>query len=89
MSSTTTRGKTEPNRAAIYARVSDKSQDTEDKTTISEQMGEMEAYRGGDVMKAQTLLAVTGVRLSFQKPAEVLYKSRTRAYSTKPILLVT
>ena len=32
------------NRAAIYARVSDKSQDGEDKTSISEQMGEMEAY---------------------------------------------
>ena len=27
----------EGNRAAIYARVSDKSQDTEDKTSISEQ----------------------------------------------------
>ena len=32
------------NRAAIYARVSDKSQDGEDKTSISEQIGEMEAY---------------------------------------------
>ena len=32
------------NRAAIYARVSDKSQDGEDKTSISEQVGEMEAY---------------------------------------------
>ena len=31
-------------RAAIYARVSDKSQDTEDKTSISEQTSEMEAY---------------------------------------------
>ena len=31
-------------RAAIYARVSDKSQDTEDKTSISEQIGDMEAY---------------------------------------------
>ena len=40
----TTNRRTEPNRAAIYARVSDKSQDTEDKTSISEQMGEMEAY---------------------------------------------
>ena len=40
----TINGKNEPNRAAIYARVSDKSQDTEDKTSISEQMGEMEAY---------------------------------------------
>ena len=39
-----TNRETEPNRAAIYARVSDKSQDTEDKTSISEQMGEMEAY---------------------------------------------
>ena len=40
----TTRNKTEANRAAIYARVSDKSQDGEDKTSISEQTGEMEAY---------------------------------------------
>ena len=32
------------NRAAIYSRVSDKSQDGEDKTSISEQIGEMEAY---------------------------------------------
>ena len=31
-------------RAAIYARVSDKSQDGEDKTSISKQIGEMEAY---------------------------------------------
>ena len=31
-------------RAAIYARVSDKSQDGDDKTSISEQVGEMEAY---------------------------------------------
>ena len=31
-------------RAAIYARVSDKSQDTEDKTSISEQIGDMEAH---------------------------------------------
>ena len=40
----TTNGKAEPNRAAIYARVSDKSQDGEDKTSITEQIGEMEAY---------------------------------------------
>ncbi len=40
----TTKRKTEGNRAAIYARVSDKSQDGEDKTSISEQIGEMEAY---------------------------------------------
>ena len=32
------------NRAAIYARVSDRSQDGEDKTSISEQISEMEAY---------------------------------------------
>ena len=31
-------------RAAIYARVSDKSQDTEDKTSISEQISEMEGH---------------------------------------------
>ena len=36
--------KTEANRAAIYARVSDKSQDGEDKTSIAEQTGDMEAY---------------------------------------------
>ena len=36
--------KTEGKRAAIYARVSDKSQDTEDKTSISEQISEMETY---------------------------------------------
>ena len=40
----TTNRKTEANRAAIYARVSDKSQDTEDKTSISEQTADMEAY---------------------------------------------
>ena len=39
-----TKRKMEANRAAIYARVSDKSQDGEDKTSISEQIGEMEAY---------------------------------------------
>ena len=43
----TTFKNTEPNRAAIYARVSDKSQDGEDKTSISEQTGEMEAYCEG------------------------------------------
>ena len=36
--------KTEASRAAIYARVSDKSQDTEDKTSISEQISDMEAH---------------------------------------------
>ena len=39
-----TDSKTEKKRAAIYARVSDKSQDTEDKTSISEQISDMEAY---------------------------------------------
>ena len=36
--------KTDMNRAAIYARVSDKSQAEEDKTSISEQISDMEAY---------------------------------------------
>ena len=36
--------KAEGNRAAIYARVSDKSQDTEEKTSISEQIADMEAH---------------------------------------------
>ena len=40
----TTKRKTEASRAAIYARVSDKSQDGEDKTSIAEQTGDMEAY---------------------------------------------
>ena len=40
----TTSRKTEMNRAAIYARVSDKSQAEEDKTSIVEQTGDMEAY---------------------------------------------
>ncbi len=40
----TTKRKAEANRAAIYARVSDKSQDGEDKTSIAEQTGDMEAY---------------------------------------------
>ena len=45
--------KTEGKRAAIYARVSDKSQDTEDKTSISEQISDMEAHcqrRGLDIV---------------------------------------
>ena len=41
---TRTDKETTSKRAAIYARVSDKSQDTEDKTSISEQIGDMEAY---------------------------------------------
>ena len=36
--------KTEAKRAAIYARVSDKSQDAEDKPSISEQISDMEAH---------------------------------------------
>ena len=43
----TTQGKAQVNRAAIYARVSDKSQDGEDKTSIAEQIGDMEAYCQG------------------------------------------
>ena len=40
----TAKGKAAGNRAATYARVSDKSQDGEDKTSIAEQIGDMEAY---------------------------------------------
>ena len=40
----TAKGKSAGNRAATYARVSDKSQDGEDKTSIAEQIGDMEAY---------------------------------------------
>ena len=41
---TRTDRKTATKRAAIYARVSDKSQDTEDKTSISEQISDMETH---------------------------------------------
>ncbi len=44
MAMRTTDRETEANRAAIYSRVSDKSQDTEEKVSISEQTAEMEAY---------------------------------------------
>ena len=43
MTRTTDRNKA-TKRAAIYARVSDKSQDTEEKTSISEQISDMEAH---------------------------------------------
>ena len=36
--------KIEANRAAIYARVSDKSQAEEDKTSLSEQINDMEVH---------------------------------------------
>ena len=39
-----TNKKTEIKWAAIYARVSDKSQAEDDKTSISEQISDMEAY---------------------------------------------
>ena len=38
------RRKAKENRAAIYARVSDQSQDAEDKTSITEQTSDMEAH---------------------------------------------
>ena len=41
---TMTDGRTGTKRAAIYTRVSDKSQDTEDKTSISEQISDMETH---------------------------------------------
>ena len=44
MAMRTTDRTTGTKRAAIYARVSDKSQDTEDKTSISEQISDMEAH---------------------------------------------
>ena len=40
----TPRQQSEGRRAAIYARVSDKSQAEDDKTSIAEQLGDMEAY---------------------------------------------
>ena len=43
-SAQTTKTKVEANRAAAYARVSDRSQDGEDKTSIAEQIGEMAVY---------------------------------------------
>ena len=44
MARTRARERVTGKRAAIYARVSDKSQAEDDKTSISEQTGEMEAY---------------------------------------------
>ena len=44
MATRTTDRQTGTKRAAIYARVSDKSQDTEDKTSISEQISDMKAH---------------------------------------------
>ena len=38
------RRKAKDGRAAIYARVADQSQDAEDKTSISEQIRDMEAH---------------------------------------------
>ena len=50
MARTRTQRQEHGKRAAIYARVSDKSQDTEDKTSLSEQTTEMEAYCEGKGM---------------------------------------
>ena len=50
MARTRTQRQANGQRAAIYARVSDKSQDTEDKTSLSEQTIEMEAYCEGKGM---------------------------------------
>ncbi len=44
MASSTSQQQANGQRAAIYARVSSQGQDTEDKTSISEQISEMEAY---------------------------------------------
>ena len=44
MARSTSQQRSNGQRAAIYARVSDKSQDTEDKTSISEQISDMEAH---------------------------------------------
>ena len=44
MARTMARERVNGKRAAIYARVSDKSQAEDDKTSISEQLGEMQAY---------------------------------------------
>ena len=44
MSRTDTNSQPKDRRAAIYARVSDKSQAEEDKTSLGEQLGDMEAY---------------------------------------------
>ena len=44
MARSTSQQQSNGQRAAIYARVSDKSQDTEDKTSISEQISDMEAH---------------------------------------------
>ncbi len=55
-------------RAAIYARVSDKSQDTEDKTSISEQIGDMEAYCEGKGMTITARYQEVGRGWSKKRP---------------------
>ena len=64
----TTRGTAEANRAAIYARVSDKSQDGEDKTSISEQIGDMEAYCERKGLTSLCPLPDSGQRLVKETP---------------------
>ena len=67
-----TDSKTESKRAAIYARVSDKSQAEEDKTSISEQTSEMEAYCGRKEMTVVARYQEIGRGWSKKRPRDVL-----------------
>ena len=55
-------------RAAIYARVSDKSQDGEDKTSISEQTSDMEAHCEGKGMTVTARYQEVGRGWSKKRP---------------------
>ena len=69
-------------RAAIYARVSDKSQDGEDKTSISEQTSEMEAYCEG---KGLTITApLPGGRQGLVKEASRVPEDGDTTSETSP-----
>ena len=68
MSRTRTQRQANGQRAAIYARVSDKSQDTEDKTSLSEQTTEMEAYCEGKGMTITARYQEVGKGWSKKRP---------------------
>ena len=75
---------TEPKRAAIYARVSDKSQPEEDKTSISEQISDMEAYCEDKGMTVAARYQEVGRGWSKKRPEfqRMLADARTGRFDT-------
>ena len=76
--------KPESKRAAIYARVSDKSQAEDDKTSISEQIGDMEAYCGERDMTIVARYQEVGRGWSKRRPEfqRMLDDARMRRFDT-------